>query len=420
MEEAHPRKMASKSRPTDKRVVITGLGVICSIGNQQNAFRRRLFEGYCGIGEISLFDTQGFHSSLGAQVRGSSFLSHRSRRYAKRASRCDLLGLTAAAEAIADAGLGDETSAVLRARGGVIMGGGAGGMLSWERYRRARRQDSRTAKASRVLAASPGTLADLIAARYGFCGPRATFSTACSSSTTAIGYAAELVRMGRVPLAITGGSEALSELTFAGFNALRATDPGPCRPFDRNRRGLSLGEGAAVFVLEPLARVLERGGHAHAEVLGYATSCDAFHLTAPDPKARGMRKVMAIALANAGVHAAEVDYINAHGTGTPINDRAETMALRTLFGSHAERLAISSTKSMVGHCLGASGAIEAAATVLALQDQMVPPTVGLTEPDPECDLDYVAGTARQQRVGLAVSSSFAFGGNNSALVLKRA
>jgi len=409
--------MTGKQTSTRMRVVISGIGVICSIGDGKSAFRQALFEGRCGIGRVTLFDTTGYHSTRGAQVNSPRFMSADNTRGAHRASRCDLLGLAAAAEAVADAGLAEKPPDDGNGCA-VIMGGGAGGMLSWERYRRTRWEGARAPRPSLVMASSPGTLADLIAARYGLCGPRATFSTACSSSTTAIGYAAELIRRGRATVAVSGGSEALSELTFAGFNALRATDPDTCRPFDRHRRGLSLGEGAAVVVLEPLRQALERGAPVYAEVLGYATSCDAFHLTAPDPKARGMRGVMAAAVENAGITPREVDYVNAHGTGTPINDRAETLALRTLFETHAEHLPVSSTKSMVGHCLGASGAIEATATALALHHRMLPPTVNLTTPDPECDLDYVACTAREKSIDLAMSNSFAFGGNNSSLVLK--
>ena len=220
-------------------------------------------------------------------------------------------------------------------------------------------------------------------------------------------------------MAIAGGSEALSEVTFAGFNALRVTDPEHCKPFDKHRRGISLGEGAAMLVLEDYEHARNRRANIYAEVLGYAINSDAYHMTSPDPEGRGMARAMARALQLSGVETAQVDYINAHGTGTPINDRVETAAIKQVFGDHALKLAVSSTKSMVGHCLGASGAIEALATVLALYEQIVPPTIHLSTPDPACDLDYVPEIARNQPIQFALSNSFAFGGNNTALVLGR-
>jgi 3-oxoacyl-[acyl-carrier-protein] synthase II len=264
------------------------------------------------------------------------------------------------------------------------------------------------------------TLTDLVATRYRFTGNRATISTACSSSATSIGYGFDLIRAGAQEIVITGGSESLSELTFAGFNALRLVDPEYCRPFDRNRRGLSLGEGAAILVLEDYGRARKRGAPIYAEVLGYATNADAYHMTSPDPEAAGMSKVMVKALEAAQVKTEEVGYINAHGTATKVNDLTETRALKRVFGEEgARRLAISSTKSMVGHCLGAAGGIEAVATILALERQVIPPTIHLEEPDPECDLDYVPQYPREQEIKFAMSNSFAFGGNNTSLVFGR-
>jgi 3-oxoacyl-[acyl-carrier-protein] synthase II len=220
-------------------------------------------------------------------------------------------------------------------------------------------------------------------------------------------------------MVITGGSEALSELTFAGFNALRLVDPEYCRPFDKNRRGLSLGEGAAILLLEDYARAEQRGATIYAEVLGYAINADAFHMTSPDPEAMGMSRVMAKALELAEVSADRVKYLNAHGTATKINDQMETVAIKRVIGKAARELAISSTKSMVGHCLGAAGAVEAVATILALCEQMAPPTVHLDESDPDCDLDYVPNQSRSLEMNFALSNSFAFGGNNTALVFGR-
>jgi len=219
---------------------------------------------------------------------------------------------------------------------------------------------------------------------------------------------------------ITGGSESLSELTFAGFNALRLMDPEYCRPFDKSRRGLSLGEGAAILILENYESAEQRGATIYAEVLGYATNSDAFHMTSPDPEAMGMSRVMTKALETANVSIDQVDYINAHGTATKINDQMETKAIKRVFGEKGARaLTISSTKSMVGHCLGAAGAIEAVATVLALCEQVVPPTIHLENPDPDCDLDYVPNNSRTQEMRIALNNSFAFGGNNTSVLFCR-
>jgi 3-oxoacyl-[acyl-carrier-protein] synthase II len=263
-------------------------------------------------------------------------------------------------------------------------------------------------------------LTDLIGIRYRLNGFRATISTACSSSATSIGYGFDLIRSGVQEIVITGGSESLSELTFAGFNSLRLMDSEYCRPFDKSRRGLSLGEGAAILILEDYRSAEDRGATIYAEVLGYATNSDAFHMTSPDPEAMGMSKVMSKALKTANVSRDRVDYINAHGTATKINDQMETRAIKRVFREKSARdLPISSTKSMVGHCLGAAGAIEAVATVLALHDQVVPPTIHLENPDPECDLDYVPNNSRAQEIHIALNNSFAFGGNNTSLVFGR-
>lgn len=380
-------------------------------------FAEGIFSGRCGIGPVSLFDTTGFAGNSAAQVRREDLDKGFSARDLKRASRCDRLGLIAAREALADAKI--DLDACDKNRIGVILGGGAGGMLSWEQYRRGSWSGRSRLRPSQLLPFANCTLTDLIACKYGFTGPRATISTACSSSATAIGYGFDLIRRGEQGVVVVGGSEALSELTYAGFNAIRAMDPEYCRPFDRNRRGLSLGEGAAILILEDYDQAESRGAEIYAEVLGYAINSDAFHMTSPDPEAMGMSRVMTAALDCAGVHPEQIDYINAHGTATPINDPMETLAIKRVFGaSGAGRIAVSSTKSMVGHCLGAAGAVEAVATVLALHRQVVPPTIHLDEKDPECDLDYVPNAARRQRVRLALSNSFAFGGNNTSVVFK--
>lgn len=402
-----------------RRVAVTGLGIITAIGQSVPEFKRNLFAGKCGIGPITLFDTLGFPTRNGGQIAFFKTPSALNPRESKRGSRCDHIGLIAAREALSNAAL--DVEKYDKYRFGVILGGGAGGMRAWEKYRRAQAGGGIKPKPSLLMPFSSGTLTDLIGSHYGFCGTRTTITTACSSSSTAVGYGLDLIQSGSHDVVMTGGSEALSELTFAGFNALRVTDPEYCRPFDKNRRGLSLGEGAAMIVLEDFRHAKLRGARIYAEILGYAVNADAFHMTAPDPEGTGMYRVMKNALENAGITADRIDYINAHGTATIINDKMETRAIKRVFGKKkAASLAVSSTKSMVGHCLGASGAIEAVATILALQEQVLPPTVHYQTPDPECDLDYVPNHSRKASCRLALSNSFAFGGNNTALVLAQA
>ncbi len=400
------------------RVAVTGLGIISAIGESVPEFKEGLFNGKCGIGPISLFDTKGFMTQSAAQVKNRNLKTLFEPRDTKRISRCDLLGLIAAREALSDSGLDFDNCD--RNDIGVVLGGGAGGMLSWEKFRRALWQKKARPRPSLLLSSASCTLTDLIASRYRLTGSRATIVTACSSSATSIGFASDLIRSDAHEIVITGGSESLSEVTFAGFNALRVVDPEYCRPFDKNRRGLSLGEGAAILVLENYEKAKKRGTTIYAEVLGYATNSDAFHMTSPDPEAMGMSRVMVKALERASVAANQVDYINAHGTATRANDQLETKAIKKVFGEKdAGDLAISSTKSMVGHCLGAGGAIEAVATILALREQVAPPTIHLDEPDPDCDLDYVPLQSRPRKIRIALSNSFAFGGNNTSLVFGR-
>jgi len=403
---------------TAQRVVVTGLGIITAIGESVSAFSDGLFDGKSGIGPISLFDTTDFPSQVAAQVRNRDLKASFDRREVKRVSRCDLLGLIAAREAMLDSGLDLEKCS--KNRIGVVLGGGAGGMLSWEMFRRTLWSKKGKPKPSLVLSSAPCTLTDMIASRYRLTGFRATICTACSSSATSIGYGFDLIRSGDQDIVVTGGSESLSELTFAGFNSLRLVDPQYCRPFDKNRDGISLGEGAAFLILEGYELAKRRGANIYAEVLGYAINSDAFHMTSPDPEGAGMSTVIAKAMERAGVGVHEVDYINAHGTATKANDEMETKAVKRAFGEqNARELPISSTKSMVGHCLGAAGAVEGVATVLALYNQIVPPTIHIDVPDPYCDLDYVPNQSRAQVINIALSNSFAFGGNNTCLVFGR-
>jgi 3-oxoacyl-[acyl-carrier-protein] synthase II len=335
----------------------------------------------------------------------------------RRASRADVFALRAALEAVADSGI---DVAAEPERVGVVVGGTTGGMLRAEACVEARIAGRLAHYRATPLVGTPiSTSADLIATALGATGPRLTFSTACSSGANALGTALDWIRLGRADVVLAGGTESLCRTIFAGFNALHALSTEPCRPFDRRRDGLSLGEGAAMMVLESAAGAERRAARPHAALLGYGISADAHHLTAPHPAGKGAVLAMRRALARAGVQPESVGYINAHGTGTPLNDAVETAAIKTVFGPHP-RFAVSSTKAAVGHTLGAAGAIEALATVIALRDGFLPPTVNLEENDPACDLDFVPRTSRDASIRFALSNSYGFGGNNTTLVLGRA
>jgi len=404
---------------TGRRVVVTGLGAVSALGPDVDALRRGVMEGRCGIRPVTLFDTAEFRTSTGGELDDFDPGAHFSRRELRRLSRADQAGLVAVAEALADAGR-DAGPLPDPDRTGVILGGGVGGLFNSETYYRAvLGRGWRSVPATRALGHFPCATADRIAQRWGFGGPRTTVVTACSSSTLAIGQAADAVRTGAMDLAVTGGSDTLSRLTYSGFNALRSVDPDACRPFDAERKGLSLGEGAGILVLEPLASARARGATIHGEILGYGMSADAHHMTAPHPDGEGASLAMGRALAQAGLSPDQVDYINAHGTGTPHNDLAETRAIHRTFGERGREIPVSSTKSMLGHCLGSAGAMEALVTLLALRDGFLPPTAGLRNPDPECDLAHVPLRSRPGEPRAALSNSFAFGGNNGCLVLGR-
>ena len=389
-----------------RRVAVTGIGVVSALGSDAAAFADGLRAGRSGIAPLTLFDTTGFRARLAAQapepappLPAASLAT---------ASRPDRFGLQAAFEAVAHAGLDArdlETAA-------LMFGTGTGGLNTTEDYLRAGGGQS-----SLLVPHQPASVTDLVARHLHIGGPRSTIMTACSSSATAIGYAADRIRLGHVDVALAGGAEGLTRLTYAGFGCLRATAPGdePCRPFDAERKGLTLGEGAAVLVLEELERARARGATVLAILAGWGITADAHHMTAPHPEGEGAARAMHAALADAGLAPEQVGYVNAHGTGTPHNDAAETIAIKAVLGGRAQSVPVSSIKSMVGHTLGAAGAIEAAASVLTLARGFIPPTVGLRTPDPAFGLDYVPGVAREARVEAVLSSSFAFGGNNTCL-----
>jgi 3-oxoacyl-[acyl-carrier-protein] synthase II len=400
-----------------ERVVITGLGTINAIAANVSEFHAALKNGDCGIGPVTVFDTTDFKTHTGGQVK--RFVPQEmvpAEFSTKRMSRSDMMAVAAAVEALKHAGL-FPVPQEMRPDTGVVIGGGAGGMLEGEaayfQYLKNKGKGVRFSCFSSFCCASS---ADHIASGLGLMGPKTTFMTACSSAATAMGYARDLIRAGMAKVVISGGTEPLSRITYATFNALGAVDPEFCRPFDKNRQGITLGEGAGIMIFESLSHALNRGAQIHGEVLGYGVSCDAYHMTAPDPQASGAVRCMRTALSDAGLHKDRVEYINAHGTATPANDRMETMGIKEVFGKKAYQIPVSSTKSMTGHALGAAGAIEGVASVLGIAGRFIPPTIHLTAPDPECDLDYVVEGARELEVNIVLSNSFAFGGNNTSVI----
>lgn len=398
------------------RVVVTGVGLTTALGATRDQSWDALLSGTCGIRPTTVIDSEGFRSRVSAQVPmdcvDAAFTPYERRRL----SRADRIGIHAAAEAILHAGLMD--AAVDRARVGVYLGAGTADLIRSERFFNTwKTRGIERARLSDVRNHLPNSPNDLIAHRFGFEGPRRCVVAACSSSNIAIGYAVDAIRLGRVDAAIAGGTDSLSRLTYSGFNQLRLMDQDPCRPFDRSRSGMNIGEGAGILVLERFDHARRRGAAIHAEVAGYSLGCEAHHATAPEPEGVPLSAITRAALADAGISESAVDHINAHGTATPQNDLAEARALRRVFGDRTRHIRVTSIKSMIGHCLGAAGAVEAAVLVLTVARSVIPPTIHHFETDPECALDIVANEAREGRVTCGVSTSLAFGGNDSALVV---
>ncbi|MBI1817490.1 MAG: beta-ketoacyl-[acyl-carrier-protein] synthase family protein [Deltaproteobacteria bacterium] len=398
-----------------KRIAITGMGSINALGAGVAAFVDGLRAGRCGIGALSLFDSAGFRSSRAAEVKELPAPAFAPRAIKRRASRTTMLALIAAHEAWRMAGI----EAAVAAQAGVVLGTTTGGMATGEEaFRRTLCSAKPSPRLSEWLETPVSAPVDTLAHAFECGGPRLTVSTACSSSANALGIAADWIRGGRADTVLCGGTDSLCRMTYSGFNVLQALDREPCRPFDKDRAGLTLGEGAAVFVFEAWESAWQRGARILGEFVSYGVSADAHHLTQPRPDGEGAMMAMRRALAEGDVAAEAIDYVNAHGTGTPLNDVVETRAIKAVLGGRAYRVPVSSTKSMIGHCLGAAGAIEALACLLALQFRFIPPTVNLTHPDPECDLDYVPSRSRAAELRTVLSNSYGFGGNNTSLILR--
>ncbi|MBP1605361.1 MAG: fabF 2 [Acidobacteria bacterium] len=408
-----------------RRVVVTGVGLVSSLGVGTAANWEALCAGQSGIGPITHFDASEFSTRIAGEVRGFDPLQFVDKKDVKKMDVFIQYAIAASQFAVDDAKLRlplDDPTRV-----GVFIASGIGGFSTIEREHKALLEGGPRRISPFFIPSSIINLASgQVSIRFGAKGPNLATCTACSASAHAVGDAGEIIRRGDADVMIVGGSEAaITPMGVGGFGAMRALStrndepPRASRPFDRGRDGFVIGEGAGVLILEELEHALRRGALIYGELVGYGLSADAFHITAPSEDGDGGFRVMRMAIDHAGIAPSQVDYINAHGTSTPHNDRLETLAIKRCFGDHAPRLAISSTKSMHGHLLGAAGGLEAGITVLTLKHQIVPPTINLEEPDPECDLDYVPLKRREATVNYALSNSFGFGGTNAALLFKR-
>jgi 3-oxoacyl-[acyl-carrier-protein] synthase II len=408
-----------------RRVVITGIGLVSSLGIGTRANWDALSAGKSGVDRISKFDVTGFAAQIAAEVRGFDPLDFVEKKDVKKMDVFIQYAIAAAQFAMDDSRL--QITAHNAPDIGVFIGSGIGGFSTIEREHSAL-LDGGPRKISPFFIPSAiiNLAAGQVSIRFGAKGPNLATCTACSASAHAIGESVEIIKRGDAEAMIAGGSEAaITPMSVGGFGALRALstrndDPSrACRPFDQDRDGFIIGEGAGVVILEALEHAQRRDAQIYAEVVGYGSSADAYHITAPSEDGDGGVRAMAMALRKACIAPEQVEYINAHGTSTPYNDKLETLAIKKCFGDHARKLSISSTKSMTGHLLGGAGGLEAGITALAVHHQLVPPTINLEHPDPECDLDYVPHKSRQLPIRYALSNSFGFGGTNATLLLKR-
>jgi nodulation protein E len=400
-----------------RRVVITGMGAICALGRNVGEVAESLREGRAAIGPIESCDMSQLRFQNGAEVRGYCHQPYFDDRRADFIDRFAQFAVIAAREAVADAGI--EWTGELRETAAIVTGSCVGGQSTEDiGFHEVYKLGHNRVHPLTIPKTMANAGASHISMEFGLTGPSFTISTACASAGHAIGQAMQMVRTGQTDLALAGGSEApFSFGILKAWEAMRVVSPETCRPFSRDRRGMVLGEGAAMLVLEPLEAAVARGARIYAEIAGFGMSADACHIT--QPSAEGAARAMRAALRDAKLRPEQIGYINAHGTGTSANDISETAAIRSVFGAHADRLPVSSTKSMHGHALGAAAALECLAAVLALRDGILPPTANFTEADPQCDLDVIPNVARQAQVEYALSNSFAFGGLNAVLSLRR-
>ncbi|MFN7977029.1 MAG: beta-ketoacyl-ACP synthase II [Vicinamibacterales bacterium] len=408
-----------------RRVVVTGIGLVTSLGIGTDATWAALLAGTSGAGPITKFDATSFSTRFACEVKGFDPLAFVEKKDVKKMDVFIQFAIAASQYAMDDSGLA--ITAANAPEVGVCIGSGIGGFRTIEDEHTALVNGGPRKISPFFIPASIINLASgQVSIRFGAKGPNLATCTACSASAHAVGDSYEIIKRGDADVMITGGSEAaITPMSVGGFGALRALstrndDPTRAsRPFDKDRDGFIIGEGSGIVILEELEHARARGARIYAEIIGYGMSGDAYHITAPSEDGDGAVRVMTRALKKAGVQPSDIDYVNAHGTSTPFNDKLETLALRRTFGEHAHKLAISSTKSMTGHLLGAAGGLEAGISALAIHHQVAPPTINLDSADPECDLDYVPHTARPMAIRHVLSNSFGFGGTNAALVLRR-
>lgn len=415
-----------RERDPAKRVVITGLGAISPIGNDVETFWRNALVGKNGIGKITFFDPSRFACQIAGEVKDFDASAFLDAKEARRLTRFIQFAVAASDMAIRNACLDLESED--RNRIGVLIGSGIGGLdILTENLRRLFSDGPDKVSPFLVPYMIPDMASGYVSIRYNLKGPNSCVVTACSTGANAIGDAAAIIKRGEADVMIAGGVEApIVEISLGGFSAARALstrndDPEHAsRPFDAKRDGFVMSEGAGILVLESLRHARERNARIFAELVGYAQTADAFHITQPEPSADGAARSMALAMKYASLKPEEITYINAHGTSTPYNDRLETLAIKKVFSEHAYKVPISSTKSMIGHSLGAAGALESIICIKALQENWIPPTINYEFPDPECDLDYVPNKARQAEMRFAMKNSFGFGGHNATLIFAKA
>ncbi|HVU18196.1 MAG TPA: beta-ketoacyl-ACP synthase II [Candidatus Didemnitutus sp.] len=408
-----------------KRVVVTGMGVITSLGHNVDEFWSNILAGKNGIGPVTLFDVKDYACKIGAEVRGWDPTQHMDAKEVRRNDRYTHFGFCAAKQAVANAKL--DMTKEDPDRVGVLIGSGIGGMWTIEtQHSVLMERGPRKVSPFMIPALISNMCGGLVAIELGARGPNFGVVSACATATHAIGESLRMIRSGEADVMVCGGSEAaITPLAYAGFCSMKAMSTNneapdkASRPFDLNRDGFIMGEGAGILVIESLEHALERGAHIYCELIGYAATCDAYHITSPDPEGKGLSLAMSRALSDARVAPSEIDYINAHGTSTPYNDKFETLSIKKVFGEHARKVLISSTKSMTGHLLGAAGGIEAIISVKTIESGEVPPTINLETPDPDCDLDYVPNVKRKADVRTVLSDNLGFGGQNAALVFRR-
>jgi 3-oxoacyl-[acyl-carrier-protein] synthase II len=408
-----------------RRVVVTGIGMVTPLGNDRGSTWEAIVAGRSGAGPIAHFDASGLPVRIAAEVKGFDPLAHIGAREVRRLGAFTHYAVAAADEALADSRLGLDRIGATRA--GVFISSGIGGFDLIEREH-AKLLDGGPDRVSPFFIPGymPNMAAGFVSIRHGLKGPNSATATACAAGNHAIGESFRIIERGDADAMLCGGAEgAVTPMCVSGFAAMRALskrNDAPetaSRPFDRDRDGFVVGEGAGILLLESLESALGRDARIYAEIVGYGLTADAYHITKPDETQSGVIAAMRLAIGDAGLEAADVDYVNAHGTSTPLGDVAETLAIKQVFGDHAARLMVSSTKSMTGHALGAAGGIEAAITVLALDAGVVPPTINLAAADPACDLDYVPNVARERAIDVALSNGFGFGGTNATLAFRR-